>query len=136
MKTRLVQISAILAACLCAGVRADDNPDKPKKGGGDRVHKDPDGRLPKFALAHAADLNLTDEQKQKLEAMAKFLEEHHPDGDKKPDGGGIHKPEGLERILTDEQRAKLKELLIAEKGNRPDRPDRPKKGRPDGDTKK
>jgi Spy/CpxP family protein refolding chaperone len=137
MKSRLVQISAIAAACLIAtGVRADDNADKPNKKGGDRPHKDgdhkPDGKLPKFALAHAADLNLTDEQKQKLEAMVKFMEEHRAaDGDKKPEGG-VNKPEGLERILTDEQKAKLKELLMAERG---DRPDKPKKGRPDGDKK-
>lgn len=148
MGSRYVQISAIIAACLIGvGVRADDKPDRPKKDG-DRPHKDgekgPDGRLPKFALAHAAELSLTDEQKQKLEAMLKFMEEHRGDGERKKGGGGdIQRPEGPDRILTEEQRAKLKELLIAEKGDRPDRPkgdrpkgDRPKKGdRPNGDAK-
>ena len=91
------------------------------------------GMMLKFVMDHAQELGLTDEQKQKIEGM---LKEH---ADKKPPEGGPGRPEGrpegksegrngrgpgrhgrgpLAGILTEEQHAKLIELL---KAGRPDR---------------
>ena len=85
----------------------------------------PPGVIGKFILAHAQELSLTDEQKQKIEA---WLKEHPGDGQGKPGGGhgkpgeGAGKPADVKHgkgpfadILAEEQHAKLLELLKAER---------------------
>jgi hypothetical protein len=83
------------------------------------------GVIGKFILAHAQQLNLTDDQKQKIEA---WLKDHQGDGPGKP-GGGAGKPgDGAGKagdakhgkgpfadILTEEQHNKLRDLLKAER---------------------
>jgi len=83
------------------------------------------GVIGKFILAHAQELSLTDDQKQKIEA---WLKEHQGDGPGKP-GAGAGKPgDGAGKagdpkhgkgpfadILTEEQHTRLRELLKAER---------------------
>lgn len=66
-------------------------PDKGGRPDGDKGHRPPPGGNPmvRMILQHAAELNLTDEQKAKLEEMGK----------------------GPMALLTDEQKKKLKEFM-------------------------
>lgn len=97
----------------------------------DRQHEQGDrrpllARIHEFILAHAQELNLTDEQKQKLETI---LKEHQgerpradlPDGERPQRLGGENgnaPGEGPFAVLTQEQREKLRELLKAEAATR------------------
>lgn len=87
------------------------------------------GMVIKFVLDHAQELVLTDDQKAKIEALVKEHAGKRPEGrpEGKPEGRPEGKPEGkdgrhgkgpLADILTEEQSAKLKEML---KAGRPDR---------------
>ena len=87
------------------------------------------GMVIKFVLDHAQELALTDDQKAKIEVLVKEHAGKKPEGrpEGKPEGRPEGKPESkdgrhgkgpLADILTEEQSAKLKELL---KANRPER---------------
>jgi len=87
------------------------------------AHRPKPGMIAKFILAHAQDLNITDEQKQKIETWVK---EHQEDNKGKPPEKAESKPEKhgkgpFSEILTDEQQNKLKELLktLRAPGNKP-----------------
>jgi len=83
------------------------------------------GMVIKFVLDHAKELALTDDQKDKIEALVKEHEarkgEGRPEpkrGEGRPEGKAEGKHRGpLADILTEEQGAKLHELL---KANRPE----------------
>ena len=96
----------------------------------------PPGVIGKFILAHAQELGLTEDQKQKIEA---WLTAHQREGQGKPGGGagkaggGAGKPGAggggpgkgpFADILTEEQHNKLRGLLKAEP---PQRGQQPKK---------
>jgi len=120
MMHRVVLVLAFLALPLFGG-EADG------KGEGPRPPRP--GMVIKFVLDHAQELALTDDQKAKIEALVKEHAGKRPEGrpEGKPEGRPEGKPEGkdgrhgkgpLADILTEEQSAKLKELL---KAGRPDR---------------
>jgi len=124
----MVLVLGILALPLgvaVGGQAAEGNggPPAAKPGEGPRPPKP--GVIGKFILAHAQELNLTEDQKQKIEA---WLKEHPGDGQGKPGGGhgkpgeGAGKPADVKHgkgpfadILAEEQHAKLLELLKAER---------------------
>ena len=90
------------AACLAGsavGVHAgDDNPPPPNGA----KHRGGGGKGVRNILAHAADLNLTDDQKKQLEALADAAK----DGTAKPE----EMKSKVEAILTKDQLEKLKTL--------------------------
>jgi Spy/CpxP family protein refolding chaperone len=117
MPQRPVWISAIVVACLLGGLgglRAGDAPDAPNKPG---ERRPPPVQIAKFILAHAQELSLTDDQKQKFEAI---LKEHQGERPPRPGGEDAGKPgEGpFAGVLTQEQREKMRELMKAEHGDR------------------
>ena len=128
MLYRIIILLAVLLAVPAFGAEAEG------KDGGPRPPKP--GMVIKFVLDHATELVLTDDQKAKIEALVKDHEARKGDEPKKEGPPPEGRPEGkMERrrggplmdILTEEQNAKLRELL---KANRPERSE-PKKDRPD-----
>jgi len=109
----LALVAGVLAFPVVAGEAEKDGPKAEKKGEGRRGP--PMGMIGKFILDHAKELALTDEQKAKIEA---FLKEHKP-GEGRPEGRppegkgpeGKHGKGPFADLLTEEQRAKLHELL-------------------------
>ena len=105
---------------------------------GDGPRRPRPGMILKFVMDHAQDLGLTDEQKQKIETLIKErADKKPPEGRPEGEGRPEDKPEGREGrhgkgpladILTEEQNAKLRELL---KAGRPERKDKP-----EGETEK
>lgn len=71
------------------------------------------GNRAQFILKHADDLTLTDDQKTKLEALAKENESAPPS----PENAAAQK-EKLDAILTDAQRDKLKDIFRARMADR------------------
>jgi Spy/CpxP family protein refolding chaperone len=124
-------ILALLVGVAVGGAAAEGNGGPPVAKTGEGPPPPTPGVIGKFILAHAQELNLTEDQKQKIEA---WLKEHQGEGPGKPGGGagtpgdGAGKPgAGVGKagdakhgkgpfadILTDEQHAKLRELLKAE----------------------
>ena len=72
------------------------------------------GNRGQFMLKHAGDLNLTDEQKTKLDALVK---ESDAGGAPTPESSAAQK-EKLDAVLTDAQREKMKELFKARQAER------------------
>jgi Spy/CpxP family protein refolding chaperone len=118
MPNRTVWVFAIATACLLggfSGLRAAEGQDAPPKAG---ERRPPPGMVLKFILAHAQELGLTDEQKQKFEAIQKEHEGERPPRPGAGEGGGPG--EGpFAGVLTPEQREKMRELMKAEVKDRP-----------------
>lgn len=126
MSSRLAGLYVAVACLLFASplLRAEGEGEG-GKGAGAGEHKKGDrpmgGGVIKFALDHAEDLKLTDEQKTKLQDLMKNAKAPgKPDGAKPGEGGAPPAEEKrpnpraeLEKILAKEQVDKLKELQKA-----------------------
>jgi len=77
---------------------------------------DKKGGIVQLVLKHADELKLTDEQKTKLDALAK--EDGGGDKPKEKGGKGCGGMEKIKEILTPDQMTQLKEIMQKERGKK------------------